>query len=216
MTGIDAYAVLGVGPHASQEQLKAAHRALLRRRHPDLVPPEERKSATRQVQDINVAYGLVRDPVRRSEYDRLRNQPEAAAFQAALRSAGRWAGRWWRRNRTPLRRSAIRMHEAGVRGGRSARRAGADLLGRILWLTACALGGGAGWLLAAGAQRLTGVDGVLTPLVATLGGLAVGNERGWRLRLRLAGLPTPLLAARLAPVVWVAATAAALWVEAGR
>ena len=136
---VDAYAVLGVRPDASAEELKAAHRALVRRHHPDLVPASERAAATRRVQELNVAYGLVRDPERRAEYDRLRrwwlaSRRErrvealdgllATQWDEAARAAGRWAATWWARNREPLRRGAIR---AVLRVRRAAR----ELLARL-------------------------------------------------------------------------------------
>jgi len=210
---IDAYAVLGVAPDATAEQLKAAHRRLVRRHHPDLAAPAAREAATRRVQDINVAYGLVRDPARRAEYDRLRAGGDDGAWDAAVTAAGRWAGRWWRRNRLLILGRAARIKAAGGRGGTAARRAGADALGRVLWLVLCAVGGLAGWVLATGAQRLAGVDGVLTPLVATLGGLALGNQRGWHLRLRLAGVNVAPGMVRIATAVYLVACAGALWIE---
>ena len=99
---IDAYAELGVPPSASQADLKTAHRALVRRWHPDLVAPEQRDEATRRVQRINVAYGLVRDAAARAEYDRVRSTP-GAALDRLTTAAGVWAGRWWARNAGALR-----------------------------------------------------------------------------------------------------------------
>ncbi len=113
---VDAYATLGVGPEATQAELRAAHRALVRRHHPDLVPPAQRAAATRRVQEINVAYGLVRDPAHRERYDEVWHARRAAAlaravtqrvdeadqaaahrYERLVHSAGRWAGRWWQR-----------------------------------------------------------------------------------------------------------------------
>lgn len=108
---LDAYRVLGVRPGVTQDELKAAHRALVRRHHPDLAPAAQRAAADRRLRDINVAYGLVRDPTARAEYDRLRRahaarrtagllreQIDDAAFAAQwdtlVRAAGHWAGRW--------------------------------------------------------------------------------------------------------------------------
>lgn len=104
---VDAYTVLGVSPRATQEELKAAHRALVRRHHPDRAEERHRDDATRQLQQVNVAYGLVRDPAVRSRYDALRRRrrlqvddPTLAEQWADLsRTAGRWAGAWLRRNR---------------------------------------------------------------------------------------------------------------------
>jgi len=109
---VDAYAVLGVGPEATQDELRAAHRALVRRHHPDLVPPDQRPEATRRVQEINVAYGLVREPAARERYDEVWHLRHAAAltaqasralgevdrsaaarYERLLRRAGQWAAR---------------------------------------------------------------------------------------------------------------------------
>lgn len=103
---IDAYEVLGVSPGASQEDLKAAHRALVRRHHPDRAGEDRRVEATAQMQRINVAYGLVRDPEARRRYDAVRRLQRLRSDDAALavrwaqlsRAAGRWAGARMRRN----------------------------------------------------------------------------------------------------------------------
>jgi hypothetical protein len=198
---IDAYAVLGVAPGVGAEELKRAHRALVRRHHPDLVPPAQRPAATRRVQEINVAYGLVRDPSARARYDRVRtvqrareraaapvrqvDRAAAAQWAALLSSAGRWAGRWWWRHRRRF-----------LHGARRVRRAGVDVMGRILWLVSCAVGSGMGLAAATAAMRLAAVEGVVVPLVGLAVGLTVGHRRGWRRRLRLAGLP-PQAAHRL-------------------
>lgn len=175
---MDVYAVLGVPPNATQAELKSAHRALVRRHHPDLAPPAQRDAATRRVQEINVAYGLVRDPQRRAAYDRARG---SGRMDALVTAAGRWAGRWWRLNRAAMRRSAL-----------AARQAARDVVGRVAWLGLCAVGTAAGWLTAVAGGRLVGVDGWVAPLAGALGGLAIGHRRGWHLRLRLAGLPGAL------------------------
>jgi hypothetical protein len=198
---VDAYAVLGVPPKASAEELKRAHRALVRRHHPDLQPPEQRPAATRRVQELNVAYGLVRDPAARARYDRVRaahlareragapvreagravreaDAAAAAQWEALLVSAGTWAGRWWRRHRVRVLRRASRVRRAGV-----------DVVGRVLWLLSCGLWLVLGWSVATAGQRLADVGGALLPLLGAGLGLAVGHRRGWRRRLALAGLP---------------------------
>jgi hypothetical protein len=199
--------VLGVAPDASQEQLKAAHRALIRRHHPDLAPPAERAAATRRVQDLNVAYGLVRDPQRRAEYDRARRAGKAADLDALVAAAARWAGRWWGRNRVRLRRGAGRVRLGVARGAGAGRRVAADTLGRVLWLLLCGIGAFTGWVLVSAAQQISGATGYLAPLAATLGGLAVGSQRGWNVRLRLAGIRPPALAGRLTLLAWLVAVA---------
>lgn len=196
---IDAYAVLDVPSDVSDAELKRAHRALARRHHPDLLPADQRPAATRRIQQINVAYGLVRDPASRAAYDHIRDQrlrrstsPDsatvdtvardraaAASWEALLAGAGRWAGQWWSRNRGELR-------AAVGRAAKGAQRTGLDLIGRVVWLTWCAVLGGLGLPLAAIASTQLDGSEVLTNLTGVLGGIAVGHRNGWRLRLRLA------------------------------
>ena len=67
---LDAYAVLGVDPGASDDELRAAWRGAVRALHPDTrdddVPPTEADAALRLVND---AWALVSDPARRRAYD---------------------------------------------------------------------------------------------------------------------------------------------------
>lgn len=196
----DVYAVLGVPPDADTAALRSAHRGLVRRHHPDLLPLERRAAATRRVQDVNVAYGLVRDEASRARYDALRAalanaervRPSGAAaragavgldlrWQAMSFTAGRWAGRWWRRNREPIARGA-------ARAGGTARRAAANTLGRVLWLLSALAGATLGFLVATAVTRFAGVAGDLTTAVGLIAGGLAGSDRGWRRRLRMAGL----------------------------
>lgn len=125
---VDVYRVLGVQAAATQAELKAAHRALLRRHHPDLVPPAQREAADRRMREINVAYGLVRNREARARYDRLRrmhaarrtaeryreqvdDEALAAQWDTLARAAGRWAGGW-------MHRSAGLSYRAGRTLGR--------------------------------------------------------------------------------------------------
>lgn len=66
----DPYAVLGVAPRAPLEVIKAAHRTLMRRYHPDLyVGPAEQ--AHRASAAINTAWATVEDPFMRARADRV-------------------------------------------------------------------------------------------------------------------------------------------------
>jgi curved DNA-binding protein CbpA len=64
--GDDPYGVLGVLPDADLGQIKAAHRRLAKRFHPDRSTGDEERFLA--VQD---AYQLLSDPKRRGEWDRL-------------------------------------------------------------------------------------------------------------------------------------------------
>ena len=56
----DPYKVLGVAPNASDEEIKAAYRALAKKYHPDLNPGDE--SAAKRMNEINAAYDQIKNP----------------------------------------------------------------------------------------------------------------------------------------------------------
>lgn len=68
--GNDYYEVFGIRPTASPEEIARAHKRLAKEFHPDLHP--DKPGATERFQEINRAYEVLRDPVRKGEYDRLR------------------------------------------------------------------------------------------------------------------------------------------------
>lgn len=83
----DPYAILGVSPTATAEQIKSAYRELVKRYHPDRFRTYIQKvRATRKMQEINSAYAILKDSERRREYDFSRSgrvqtptmSPEAA------------------------------------------------------------------------------------------------------------------------------------------
>ncbi|MDQ3990524.1 MAG: J domain-containing protein [Actinomycetota bacterium] len=64
----DPYAILGVTPEATSAEITRAYRRLLRSHHPDThqaIPPDPRKLTA-----LLDAYRLLRDPHRRTVYDR--------------------------------------------------------------------------------------------------------------------------------------------------
>ena len=72
----DHYRTLGVSKDALAGEIRAAHRALARRHHPDLVAdPADRARAERRMATINGAWHVLGDPVRRAEYDESRRPP---------------------------------------------------------------------------------------------------------------------------------------------
>jgi curved DNA-binding protein CbpA len=77
----DLYADLGVTPHASAAEIRAAYRRLARQSHPDLhgCDPE----ATQRMARINVAARVLADPALRAAYDSARRQSAGATTQAA-------------------------------------------------------------------------------------------------------------------------------------
>ncbi|MDP9019496.1 MAG: J domain-containing protein [Actinomycetota bacterium] len=67
------YDVLGVPPTASADAIRRAYRGGARELHPDRRPgasSEESAAAARAMQELNEAWRVLGDPVRRSRYDR--------------------------------------------------------------------------------------------------------------------------------------------------
>ena len=75
------YEVLNLPEDASAEELKQAYRSLIKIWHPDLNP--NKADAGKVAQEINEAYGVLSDPIKRSQYDEylsmIRPKPKAAA-----------------------------------------------------------------------------------------------------------------------------------------
>ena len=59
------YAVLGVAPEATFEEIRRAYRAGMKAVHPDLITGRESEAKR-----LTAAYATLSDPGRRSEYDR--------------------------------------------------------------------------------------------------------------------------------------------------
>jgi curved DNA-binding protein CbpA len=66
----DLYAVLGVEPHASAEDIVRAYRRLALTSHPDARPKDPGGSA--RFRAFTHAYVVLSDPVQRADYDRTR------------------------------------------------------------------------------------------------------------------------------------------------
>lgn len=63
----DLYKVLGVAKGASEEEIKKAHRKLVRKYHPDRNPDDA--GAEEKFKEIQGAYDVLSDPEKRKEYD---------------------------------------------------------------------------------------------------------------------------------------------------
>ncbi len=83
----DYYTVLGIESNATGEEIRLAYRRCVREVHPDL-NPQRADWATEQLQRVNEAYDVLREPALRREYDRQRwpHVPNRPAADAAYHS----------------------------------------------------------------------------------------------------------------------------------
>ncbi len=86
----DYYETLGVSRDADEKAIKSAFRRLARKYHPDVNPGD--KEAERKFKEISEAYEVLRDPKKRSQYDRFGHLGDAWR-RAAAGAPGGWAGR---------------------------------------------------------------------------------------------------------------------------
>ncbi len=87
----DHYALLGVLPGDDRRTIGLAYRALARRFHPDVCRDFD---AGLRMRKINAAYAVLRDPQRRTEYDRIRvPRPSTGDQWAAARQSWKQAAR---------------------------------------------------------------------------------------------------------------------------
>jgi len=64
------YEILEVSEKASKEVIEKAYRVLAKKYHPDLQKQEEKQSAEKKMKQINEAYDILSDEVKRREYDK--------------------------------------------------------------------------------------------------------------------------------------------------
>lgn len=70
------YEILEITPEASQEVVKAAYRALVKKFHPDNMNGQQDECRT--IEDVNMAYEVLSDPDRRKKYDAILNDENSA------------------------------------------------------------------------------------------------------------------------------------------
>lgn len=68
----DLYAILGITPEATAAEINHAYRALVRRHHPDTRDASQRpagEDADKELERVQAAYAVLRDPQLRADYD---------------------------------------------------------------------------------------------------------------------------------------------------
>jgi DnaJ-class molecular chaperone len=85
----DPYKVLGVDADATEEEIRRAHRKLVKKLHPDAGSG----SSEADFRDVQEAYGTLSDPEKRDTYDR--------SHGAGDNHAGHWGPPWQRRGPHP-------------------------------------------------------------------------------------------------------------------
>jgi curved DNA-binding protein len=84
----DYYKILGVDRNANQEEIKRAYRQLALKYHPDKNPGDKRSEE--RFKEINEAYDVLGDSVKRSKYDQL-----GSSYRAWERTGGQPGGFDW-------------------------------------------------------------------------------------------------------------------------
>lgn len=87
MTLKEAREILGLGPIATRQEIKAAYRRLARRWHPDRAPKTEEAAFRAHMQEVNAAYQQLKEFLENYRY-RL-DEGEAADEEKDLEA-------WWR------------------------------------------------------------------------------------------------------------------------
>lgn len=103
----DPYAVLGLPPNATDEEVKKAYRSLAKKYHPDMNPGDA--YAARKMNEINAAYDQIKNPTRQQSnygqnpftgYQKHTANDEFSAVRIYL-SAGRYREALYTLNSTP-------------------------------------------------------------------------------------------------------------------
>jgi curved DNA-binding protein len=84
----DYYAILGIEPAASAEEIRKAYRRLARRYHPDVSKEDD---AEERFKEVSEAYQTLSDPEKREAYDQLGRHRPGEEFQPSPE----WDTRFW-------------------------------------------------------------------------------------------------------------------------
>ena len=80
------YEILEVSENASPEVIEKAYKILVKKYHPDLQPPEEKKNAENKMKEINEAYDILGDEEKKKKYDdELASEREQAQREEELK-----------------------------------------------------------------------------------------------------------------------------------
>jgi curved DNA-binding protein CbpA len=89
-TNTDLYKLLGVPREATQDDIRKAHRKLVREYHPDANSGDP--SSEEQFKEIQRAYEVLSDPEKRREYDKRRSTSSRRSTSRSRTKAGRRTG----------------------------------------------------------------------------------------------------------------------------
>jgi DnaJ-class molecular chaperone len=74
----DYYQILGVNSNAAEKEIRQAYRKLAFQHHPD--KNKDNPAASEKMKEINEAYAILSNPVKRREYDSLRDRFGSTAY----------------------------------------------------------------------------------------------------------------------------------------
>ena len=87
MSQINPYEVLNVKPTATKDEIRKAYRALARKYHPDANP--NNKAAEEKFKQINDAYTILSDEVKKADYDRGQSRTKQSQTAGSTKTAAK-------------------------------------------------------------------------------------------------------------------------------